>query len=156
MNNTSFLFAATLLWFAACQNAEKTAPAAPAPAPAAEVAKARFPVHCYEQKLPDGSTISFQYTEYYDDVVGILDYSFYEKDGAHGTFKGKKEGNLIKATWNYLVEGATQSEEILVRIDGDKAAKASGELMEGKDGTLMLKDPATATWEETFLQVQCD
>ena len=35
--------------------------------------------------MPDGSVLSFQYTEYYDDVVGILDYTFAEKDGAHGT-----------------------------------------------------------------------
>jgi hypothetical protein len=106
--------------------------------------------------MPDGSVLSFQYTEYYDEVVGILDYSFSEKDGAHGTFKGKKEGNIIIADWSYMVEGSNQTEEIMVKIEGDKALKASGELKEGKGGVLSLKDPASATWEETFTRVRCD
>lgn len=157
----SVLAVCTLL-LTACTQSPDPAPAAPvttAPAPKPEPApapKAKFPVHCFEQRMSDGSVLSFQYTEYYDDVVGILDYTFAQKDGAHGTFVGKKEGNIIKATWSYVVEGSNQKEEIMVRVQGDKAVKASGELTEGKGGMLMLKDPATATWEESFTRVQCD
>jgi hypothetical protein len=153
------LFAAALLsLFAACNQAEKPAVPAAKPAEAAVpvVPKAKFAVHCFEQRFPDGSVLSFQYTDYYDDVVGILDYAFAEKDGAHGTFKGKKKDNLITATWSYMIEGSNQTEEILIKIEGDKAIKASGELVEGKDGKLSLKDPAAATWAETFTRVQCD
>ncbi len=147
------LFAA--LFFSACGPTPPSpaAPAAPA-APALPVAK--FPVYCYEQRMPDGSVLSFQYTDYYDDIVGILDYSFAEKDGAHGTFKGKKEGNVITAVWGYVVEGSQQQEEIMVKIEGDNAIKASGELMETPGGLLKLKDPAGASWVETFGRVQCD
>lgn len=148
------------LLLAACEPAQQpAAPATTTPAaaePVAEKAKAKFPVNCFEERLPDGSVLSFHYTDYYDDIVGILDYSFAEKDGAHGTFKGKKEGNIITATWNYVVEGANQSEEIMVKLEGDKALKASGELVEAADGTLKLKDAANATWAETFTRVQCD
>ncbi len=100
--------------------------------------------------------LSLQYTEYYEDIVGILDYSFYDKDGAHGTFKGKKEGDIITATWTYTIEGSEQSELIMIKIEGDKALKASGELVEGKDGVLQLKDAAHASWQETLTRVQCD
>ena len=147
------------LLLAACEPAQQ--PAAPiattTPTPTAPVTnKAKFAVNCFEDRLPDGSVLSFQYTDYYDDIVGILDYSFAEKDGAHGTFKGKKAGNIITATWNYVVEGSNQTEEIMVKIEGDKAYKASGELVEAADGTLKLKDAAKAEWVELFSRVQCD
>ena len=155
MKNLLLGFAAAALLFSACNTPEKPAPAA-APTPAPEVAKSKFPVNCFENKMPDGSTLSLQYTEYYEEIVGILDYSFYDKDGAHGTFKGKKEGDIITAAWTYTVEGSEQTEQIMIKIEGDKAMKASGELVEGKDGALQLKDPAQATWQETLTRVQCD
>lgn len=145
------LFAALLV--SACGPTPPSPPPSPAEQPLPE---AKFPVHCYEQRLPDGSVLSFQYTEYYDDIVGILDYSFAEKDGAHGTFKGQKVGNVITAVWDYTVEGAQQQEEIMVKIEGNKAIKASGELVEAPGGLLKLKDPAGASWVETFDQVACD
>lgn len=149
-----FLSMLALLAFSCTQPEKTTEPTAPAQETAAE--KAKFPVHCFEQRFPDGSVISFQYTEYYEDVVGILDYSYAEKDGAHGTFKGAMEGNMITATWNYIVEGSNQTEIVLFKIEGDKALKASGELEEYESGKLRLKDPATAKWEETFERVECD
>lgn len=163
MKNLLLTASACSLLLFACKPADKpagpstaTPPASPeAPAPTASP-KATFPVHCFEQRMPDGSVLSFYYTEYYEDIVGILDYTFAEKDGAHGTFKGKKEGNIITATWSYTVEGSNQVEEIMVKIEGDKAMKASGELEEAKDGTLKLKAPGQAKWEETFTRVQCD
>lgn len=156
MKNLALCFAAAALLFTAC-NTPSPAPApAPAPKPAPELAKAKFPVNCFENRMPDGSVISFQYTEYYDDIVGILDYTFTDKDGAHGTFKGKKEGDIITATWNYTIEGSEQTEQVMFKIEGDKATRASGELTEGKDGSLHMKDPAHAKWEETFSRVRCD
>lgn len=147
---------------ASCQQPEKTAaaPAAPVatPAPAQPaIAKAKFPVNCFEQRLPDGSVLSFHYTEYYDQIVGILDYTFAEKDGAHGTLKGTKEGDIITALWSYTVEGSDQQEEVIFKITGDKAAKGSGELTETKSGVLKLKDPAKVDWTaEVFTRVNCD
>ncbi len=43
-----------------------------------------------------------------------------------------------------------------IKIEGDKALRASGELTEGEAGTLVLKDPAKLSWEETFTRVECD
>ncbi len=164
MYKVLFFAAALSIGGTACNQAEKTAPATTpektaetAPAPKPEVPKAKFPVNCFEQRMPDGSVLSFQYTDYYDDIVGILDYSFAEKDGAHGTFKGTKEGDIITATWSYVVEGSNQKEEIVVKINGDKAMKGSGELIETKSGVLKIKDPKTINWDgEVFTRVQCD
>jgi hypothetical protein len=159
----TFIFSSILALFAvSCIQPEKSAPVAAKPAettptPKPEVPKAKFPVNCFEERLQDGSVLSIQYTEYYDEIVGILDYSFAEKDGAHGTFKGTKEGNIITATWSYVVEGSNQKEEIMIKTEGDKAFKASGELMETKGGLLKLKDPKNVTWsDEVFTRVQCD
>lgn len=145
------------LWLAACTATPQT-PAPPAAGVTPETAspKAKFPVHCFEIRESDGSVLSFQYTEYYDEIVGILDYSFYDKDGAHGTFKGTKEGNLITVTWSFTIEGSEQTEVVLFKIEGDKAFRGYGELTEGEAGTMVLKDPAKVSWDEAFTRVQCD
>ena len=154
MNIRLVLFLAV---FPACNpSGQPAAPTTPAPAAGNAPSKGKFPVHCFEIRESDGSVLSFQYTEYYDQIVGILDYSFYDKDGAHGTFEGKKEGDIIAATWSYTIEGSPQKEKILIRIDGDRARRAQGELTEEKDGTLRLKNPSAATWDEVFTRVQCD
>ncbi|MCC6461000.1 MAG: hypothetical protein IT260_11050 [Saprospiraceae bacterium] len=158
MKNFLFaLFCLTLM--AACNSGEKsaaTATTAPAPAIPPAVPKAKFAVHCFEQHLPDSSVFSLHYTVYYETIVGILDYTFTDKDGAHGTFTGTLTDNVISATWNYSIEGSEQTEEILIKIEGDKAYRGYGELQEGKDGHLTLKDPSQVKWEDAFTRVQCD
>jgi hypothetical protein len=118
--------------------------------------RATLAVHCYETRTADGSVFSFQYTDYVGEVVGILDYAFHEKDGAHGTFRGRRAGDLITARWTHTVEGTTQTQEVLIRLEGDRAVKANGDLAEGPDGVLRLKDSAAAVFNEAFARVQCD
>lgn len=158
MKNILFVLSGFAL-LAACTPAEKpaataVAPTAPAAAPA--VPKAKFATHCFEQHLPDSSVFCLYYTVYYDEITGILDYTFTDKDGAHGTFKGTMNDNLITATWDYVVEGSHQTEDILIKIEGDKAYRANGELKEDKDGRLSLKDPSKVNWDEVYTRVQCD
>jgi len=149
-----------VFFLSACQQPaapdSATTTAEPATDTAAAPAKSEFPVHCFESRMPDGSVFTLHITEYYETIVGILDYTFAEKDGAHGTFTGTKEGDLITATWNYTVEGSEQAEEIVIKVSADQAMKASGELMEAEDGVLRLKDPTKVNWDETFTRVQCD
>ena len=54
------------------------------------------------------------------------------------------------------MEGSDQVQEILVRVEGDRALKANGELTEGRDRVLRLKDPAAAAFNESFTRVRCD
>ena len=113
-------------------------------------------MHCFENRLPDGSVVSFHYAETGERVAGILDYAFVEKDSAHGTFRGRIDAGTITAVWTHAVEGSEQSQEIIVRVQSDRAIKANGELIEGRDNVLRLKDPAAAAFNESLARVRCD
>ena len=105
--------------------------------------------------MDDGSIVSLQYIEYFDEVVGIFDYAFEEQDSAYGTFTGTLADNVITARWNYAVEGAQQMEWILIRVDGNLAYRAHGELVADESGEMSLKDPASPAWSETMSRVRC-
>jgi hypothetical protein len=117
---------------------------------------ARYPVHCFQGLLDDGSVISLQYIEYIGEVIGVLDYAFEQKDSAYGTFTGSLVDNVITAKWNYTVEGAHQEEVILIRVDADNAYRAHGELVVGKEGVLSLVDTESVTWSDVMYRVSCD
>ncbi len=90
-----------------------------------------------------------------DEIRGEMNWAPWEKDGAVGTLKGKKVGNEIVADYDYVIEGSNQSEEKIFKIEGDKLLIKEGELIEGKDGKLIMKDPAKATFKETLVKVNC-
>jgi hypothetical protein len=141
---------------AACRPpASSTAAPAPGETPGGSP-KAAIGVHCYESRMSDGSVLSFHYADYAGGVVGILDYDFKEKDGAHGTLDGRRQDDLIIAVWTSTIEGTTERQEVLIRLEPDRAVKANGELAVGADGVLRLKDPSAATFNESFGRVQCD
>jgi hypothetical protein len=117
---------------------------------------ARYPVHCFQYLLDDGSVISLQYIEYIGEVIGVLDYAFEQKDNAYGTFTGSLADNVITAKWNYTVEGAHQEEVIMIRVDADKAYRAHGELIVGEEGVLSLRDTENVTWSDVMYRVSCD
>jgi hypothetical protein len=148
-----FLFG-TLVFAAGCGNSPEPAVAAET----SEITKAapdKAGEGCFENRLPDGSVLTFRFNQRGNRVEGVLDYTFAEKDGAHGTFAGNRDGDIIRALWTYTVEGSQQSEQIMVRIEEKQAVKASGELVEGPNGVLELKDPEKATWAEVFPRVAC-
>ena len=99
-----------------------------------------MPMHCFENRLPDGSVVSFHYAQTGERVAGILDYAFVQKDSALGTFRGRIDGGTITALWAHTVEGSDQVQEILIRVEGDRALKANGE---------------PATFNERFTRVRC-
>lgn len=91
-----------------------------------------------------------------DEITGEMNWTPWEKDGAVGTLKGKKVGDEIVADYDYVIEGSNQSEEKIFKIEGDKLLIKDGELIEGKDGKLKMKDPAKATFKETLVKVKCN
>lgn len=91
-----------------------------------------------------------------DEVSGEMQWLPWEKDGAIGTLKGKVVDGEIVADYNYEIEGSSQSEEKIFKLDGDKLLIKDGELVEGKDGKLIMKDPAKAQFKETLLKVKCE
>lgn len=90
--------------------------------------------------MPDGSILSFHYADYAGGVVGILDYDFTEKDGAHGTLDGRRQDDIITAVWTRAIEGTTERQEVLIRLEPEGAVQVNGELATGADGVLRLKD----------------
>jgi hypothetical protein len=133
-----------------------TALGAPAAAGVDGVPRAALAVNCFETRTQDGSVQSFHYSDLAGEVVGVLDYDFKEKDGAHGTFSGKRQDDLISAIWTRAIEGSTERQEVLIRLEPDRAVKANGELIAGADGVLRLKDRSAASFNEVFGRVQCD
>jgi hypothetical protein len=89
-----------------------------------------------------------------DDVTGLYAVEPHEKDGAHGSIKGKKTGDQITGIFLYMIEGSIQSEEVMFKMSGDKLLKANGELVD-KGGVLMLKDKAKVKWEESYATTDC-
>lgn len=109
---------------------------------------------CFEQKLnKDITTVKLIING--DAVSGEMNWTPWEKDGASGTLKGKKIGDEIIADYDYMIEGSNQSEEKIFKLEGDKLLVKVGELMDGKNGKLIMKDPAKARFSETLIKVKC-
>jgi hypothetical protein len=154
----SLLCVATL---GACNDAPKppTAPPAPTaptvaatPAPAA-TAPASSATTCYEMRFKKDIT-AVELTMTGDDVTGFYAWEPDQKDGGHGTLKGKKTGDQITAIFNYMIEGSIQSEEVMFKIAGDKLLKANNELVD-KKGVLVIKDKTKLKWDESFSTTDC-
>ncbi len=146
----------------ACKDAPKppAAPAAPTvaaaptatPAPSA-TAPATSATSCYVMRFKKDIT-AVELTMTGDDVTGFYAWEPDQKDGGHGTLKGKKTGDQITAIFNYMIEGSIQSEEVMFKIAGDKLLKAGGELTE-KKGVLVIKDKTKIKWDESFSTTDC-
>ena len=90
-----------------------------------------------------------------DAVTGEMNWTPYEKDGATGTLKGKKVGNEIVVDYDYVIEGSNQTEEKIFKIEGNGLLEKSGELVEGKNGKLAMKDPKKAAYKAGLMRVNC-
>lgn len=89
-----------------------------------------------------------------DVVEGEMRWIPYEKDGAVGTLKGKKVGDIITADYNYVIEGSEQLEEKVFVLKGNKLQIKEGEL-EDKNGKLVMKFPEKAKVTSTLSQTDC-
>ena len=154
------VFAATLL-LSACKNTPTEQKAASAPAapttptaPAAPAQPAAMEGTCYAHYLGKDVT-AIQIIMDGDKISGYMDWSPNEKDGGHGFIVGTKSGNIITADWTYMIEGSKNTEQIMLKLDGDKLSKAEGELTE-KNDKLVLKNPAKAKYVDVFNKVPCE
>ena len=154
------VFAATLL-FSACKNTPTeqkvvSAPAAPtAPVvPAAPAQPVAFEGTCYALYVQKDVT-AVQIIMDGDKVSGYMEWAPNEKDGGRGFIVGTKSGNIITADWTYMIEGSKNTEQIMLKLDGDKLSKAAGELVD-KKGKLVLKNPAKVKYTEMFNKVPCE
>lgn len=109
---------------------------------------------CFEHKEgKDNTTVKLVING--DAVTGEMNWTPWEKDGAVGSLKGKKVGDEIFVDYDYVIEGSNQSEEKIFKIEGDKLLEKSGELVDGKDGKLVMKDPAKAKYMAGLVKIKC-
>lgn len=111
--------------------------------------------YCYEYSVGRDTTF-IQLIINGNDVSGRMNWTPYEKDGGRGTLQGTRNGNEITAIWTYIIEGSNQTEEVIFKMEGDQLMRKVGELEDpNNDGNLKLKDPASASYSETYAKVDC-
>lgn len=77
-----------------------------------------------------------------------------EVHGAYGNLTAAvRPDGIIHATWNYEIEGSQQSEEQLMKLDGDTLYLGNGELEEHGPGQMVLKDPGKVVFEKALKEV---
>jgi hypothetical protein len=110
---------------------------------------------CY--KHAQGKDFSvIELTRTVDDVTGYFAWVPYEKDSARGSFKGTVKNDIINANSIYTIEGDTQEEELVFKIEKNALVQGHGELVDPKsNGKLHLKDSTKLTWKDRFKKVDC-
>jgi hypothetical protein len=134
------------------------APTPTAPEPVTATAPTSAPTaatgtSCYEMRFKKDVT-AVELTIKGDDVTGFYAWEPYEKDGGHGSLKGKKTGDQITAIFNYMIEGSIQSEEVMFKMEGGKLLKSTNELVDKKKVSV-IKDKTKMKWGETFTATDC-
>jgi hypothetical protein len=83
---------------------------------------------------------------------------FAGSEGTHSAYGNLvavvRPDGIIHATWNYDIEGSEQSEEQLLKLDGDTLYLGEGELEERGPGQMVLKDPAKVVFEKALKEVE--
>ena len=157
INMKNLLLAAfSLLAMAACQNsgtADKEAAAADTTATAvpAETAQSDtstfVPQACFIWAEGQDTTWIGIAMLAGNTIRGTYDWVPWEKDGAHGTFSGTRDKELIHVIYDYVIEGSSQKEEKIFKMAGSGLEEGEGELQDSPDGVLRLKDPAKVTFK---------
>jgi len=87
-------------------------------------------------------------------VTGTYDWIPAEKDSARGVLTGTKNGDIITAIYDYVIEGSKQREEKIFKMEVNQLLVKRGELHE-VDGVLKLKNPEIAKFSEIIPRVIC-
>lgn len=93
-----------------------------------------------------------------DQVTGTQNWLPKQPDGhgAHGTISGKvHEGGIIKVLYEYTIEGSEQSEEEVLKLDGDKLYIGEGQLLADpkNDAHLKLQDASKVVFKKPLSQI---
>ncbi|MBL9130074.1 MAG: hypothetical protein JNG86_02675 [Verrucomicrobiaceae bacterium] len=82
-------------------------------------------------------------------VYGTEAWIAREEHSALGTLDGIVNGGVIQVLYSYTVEGSEQSEEQVLKIDGDTLYIGEGELVEAGNGRMNLKEPNKVAFPKT-------
>lgn len=147
------LFCLILSGLAACKNESSTVDTVQTDNAAEQRDPSMPSLSCY-QWVSGKDTAMLLFTIVDKSISGKLVYKYFEKDGAMGSFQGTMEGDVVTALYDYNIEGTQQIEEIVFKVSGDKVMRAKGELVD-QAGKLVLKDRASASFDEVFNKINC-
>jgi hypothetical protein len=92
-----------------------------------------------------------------DKVTGTQNWLPKQPDGhgAHGTISGKVTDGLIRVLYEYTIEGFEQSEEEVLKLDGDKLFIGEGQLRADpkNDAHLKLEDPGKVVFKKPLTKI---
>jgi hypothetical protein len=74
-------------------------------------------------------------------VYGTKVWQPKEGHGANGSFDGIVNGDVMQVLYSYTIEGSEQSEEMVLKLEGNKLFIGDGELVDAGDGRMNLKAP---------------
>ena len=116
--------------------------------------KSTLEIGCYEYKS-DGNNIKMEITEVNENVTGVLNIAFAEKDTNQGKFVGTLNGNKLIGTYTFNSEGTKSSREMAFLVKDNQLIEGYGDLNE--DGT-KFKDVNTIKYTSTMplTKVDCD
>ena len=75
--------------------------------------------------------------------------------GAHGTISGTVAGDVLRVLYEYTIEGSEQSEEEVLKLDGDKLYIGEGQLLADpkNDAHLKLQDPSKVVFKKPLSKI---
>lgn len=142
-----------VLGFAACKNEGTSGKDAGNTAGGTALVVPGVPM-CYLMTEGQDSTWVRFVIESNDSLRGSYDWIPWQKDGARGALYGKRTGDNLHVMYDYTIEGSSQKEDKVFRMEEDKLMEGEGEL-EDRNGVLYLKDPANVKYTKTFTRGAC-
>ncbi len=92
-----------------------------------------------------------------DQVTGTQNWLPKQPDGhgAHGTISGTVADGLMRVLYEYTIEGSEQSEEEVLKLDGDKLYIGEGQLLADpkNDAHLKLQDPSKVVFKKALTKI---
>ena len=89
-----------------------------------------------------------------DEITGTYNWIPAGKDSARGTLAGTIKNGIITAVYDYMIEGSSQKEEMIFKMEVNQLLVKKGELIEVGD-MLKLKNPGAAKFSEVIPRVLC-
>lgn len=77
-----------------------------------------------------------------DQVDGVLDYNFYEKDKSTGILEGKLNDNILRASYSYQAEGTKSTRDVVFKLMGEQAYEGLAETFDSLGNPVFNADDA--------------
>lgn len=88
-------------------------------------------------------------------ITGKMLYDNFEKDGSHGTLKGKADGDILKLYYDFNSEGMRSVMEVYFKLVPGGLLRGSGD-MNVKGDTTYFTSGINYSDKEAFSKIDCD